>query len=404
MSADAYDLLIVGAGLAGAGLALGLRGSGLSVCLLDAAEAPRMPAPHAPLDLQVSAITAGSVRYLASVGAWPLLPATRREAMIAMDIVDAAAGGARIGFDSAALGEPWLGFISEQRALVAALHQALDDVPEVRRFAGAGLQGLRIGSAAVTAELDDGRRLRARLVAGADGVHSRVRQAAGFDVAFRPLRQAALVTHVATAQPHGSRAFQRFVRGEPVAFLPLPDGRSSIVWSGAPGRIEALMQLDDTRFGAALTEASGGRFGAVHATERRVQRPLSALAAGYAGPRCALLGDAAHAVHPMAGLGANLGLGDAATLAELLGDLPPGHDAGDPAVLRRYARWRRSENTPVITAIDGLQRLFEARRLDRLRGLGLRLTDHGAALKAFLQGRAGGIRGHLPRRMQVADY
>lgn len=392
MSAD--DVVIVGGGITGAAAAVALAGAGARVTLLDRQAPPPLPALGAALDLRVSAIHAAAADWLTRLGVWPRVPASHRAPFGAIRVWDAGSNG-RIGFDSADLGQPWLGHIVENRALVAALHERLAALPTARRLAPAQLDDWHIDTGGVHLRLADGSRLQARLLVGADGADSPLRLGAGIACHDRPYGQCALVGHVGTEKPHDAIARQRFLPTGPLAFLPLADGRCSIVWSTTPTEAARLQALPAAQFVRELEAAFEQRLGAVLTVGERAVLPLRGrLAERYVGPRLALLGDAAHVVHPMAGLGANLGLGDAAQLTGIVIEaLRGGRDPGAADGLRRYQRARRARNLPVVQAIGALHRLFGATPapLRALRGAGLRLTDHAGPLKRALTTAACGL-------------
>ena len=376
------EVLIVGGGITGAALALLLADAGVPVAVIDRAIATPMPHADQPLDLRVSAIHVAAGGLLERFGAWDRIPPACRAPFGRIEVWDAASAG-HIGFDSADIGQPWLGHIVENRALVAALHSRLAQLPAARVLAPAVWDDFDVQAdrqtGRVCLRLDDGRTLTARLLVGADGASSPLRLRAGIAAADQPFGQCALVCNVVTECPHDDTARQRFLPTGPLAFLPLADGRSSIVWSTTPqeaGRLAALPADDFTR---ELADAFGQRLGAIGAVGERAVIPLCGReAAHYVGPRLALVGDAAHVVHPLAGLGANLGLGDAAQLAaQVIDALRAGRDPGHGGLLRAYERTRRSRDLPVVRAIVGLHRLFTAGApaLRTLRGAGLLAVD-----------------------------
>ena len=263
----------------------------------------------------------------------------------------------------------------------------------------AGVQGLAVSEAQARIRLDDGRDLCAQLVIGADGAQSKCRRLLGIDAAGHAYHQDALVAHISTERPHENTAWQRFLPTGPLAFLPLPDGRSSIVWSIAHAEADRLRALDAAAFGAALTEASDSVLGAAALTTPVAAYPLRLqYAVDYVRPRAVLLGDAAHAVHPLAGQGLNLGLLDCAALAEVLeADGAPGQ-LGDYRALRRYERWRKSENLAAAAAMDGLERLFsnDNQALKGLRSVGLEAVGKLPLVKRQFARRALGLAGDVP--------
>jgi len=228
-----------------------------------------------------------------------------------------------------------------------------------------------------------------------------VRELAGIGLHQHPYRQAAIVGHVVTEKSHRQAAYQRFLSSGPLAFLPLADQRSSIVWSANAILAEELMQLPDDLFQRRLEIAFQNRLGHITSVSHREQFPLvHRHAERYVGHRIALVGDAAHTVHPLAGLGANQGLADAATLAEvLIGNADRGRDFGDQVTLRRYERWRRGENQLILNTLDGLYHLFGSGHpmITNIRCLGLNMTNRITPLKMMFLRRATGLSGDLPQ-------
>jgi 2-octaprenylphenol hydroxylase len=302
-----------------------------------------------------------------------------------------------LSFDCAEIGEPNLGFIVEGRALQWHCLQAA-------RAAGAVLietpvAAIRVAEADVAIRLGDGRELRSQLLAAADGPQSKTRGMLGIETTGHSYDQDALVAHVRTARSHENTAWQRFLATGPLAFLPLPDGRSSIVWSTERTEAARLSALDAGEFGAALTAAGGGVLGACDLTTPLASFPLKLqYSLQYARPRAVLLGDAAHVVHPLAGQGLNLGLLDCAALADVLGQAGAGGYFGEHKLLRRYERWRRSENLLAAGALDGMERLFSS--TDPLtmgvRGAGLNAVGKLPFVKRRLAQRALGLIGDVP--------
>ena len=240
----------------------------------------------------------------------------------------------------------------------------------------------------------------ANVLIAADGSDSPIRERLNFPVTEFSYGQRAVVTHVATERSHRETAWQRFLPDGPLAFLPLSDGRSSVVWSTGSEHAEALCRAGEEDFLGELHTAAGDALGRIQSSSRRASFPLRAIhASQYCRPRVALVGDAAHTVHPLAGQGMNLGLLDAAVLAEvILEALARDEDPGDLRVLRRYERRRKGENLKMLLALDGLHRLFRlsAPAMPRLRAMGLSAVDSAPLLKSLFMNEALGLRGDLP--------
>jgi 2-octaprenylphenol hydroxylase len=301
-------------------------------------------------------------------------------------------------FDAADVGEPNLGYIVENRVLQAALLDAF--VAAGGRLEAAQFVGLQIGADSVSVQTSTGT-LAARLVIGADGAQSAVRQAVGLTTDSSDYRETAIVATVATERPHERTAWQRFMRNGTLAFLPLADGTSSIVWSADNDLASKLLGTSPTGFAAELDHASDRALGETRLVSDRASFPLRRLAAHhYAAQRVALIGDAAHVVHPLAGQGVNLGLLDAAVLVELLVDARrEKEDPGALRVLRHYERWRKSEVTFMSSAIDAFDRFLAHGRgpLSRMMQKGLGWVNRNHELKRFFVSRALGTAGELPR-------
>jgi 2-polyprenylphenol 6-hydroxylase len=324
------------------------------------------------------------------------------ERMCVWDASGTAAGPGSLTFDCAELGEPNLGYIVDGSALQWQCLQSA-------RASGAVLIEGRVvaalaGDDDAMLRLHDGRELRGTLLAAADGTDSKMRELLGIDTAGHTYHQDALVAHVQTAQVHANTAWQRFLNTGPVAFLPLNDGRCSIVWSVARSEAARLRAMEPEGFSAALTEASGEALGQCTLTSKLTSYPLKLqYALDYARPRAVLLGDAAHVVHPLAGQGLNLGLLDCAALSQVLGEAGGVESYGDYKYLRRYERWRRSENIIAAAALDGLERLFSN---SDPRSVGLRTAGLGAVarmpfVKREFAQRALGLAGDVPEILKA---
>lgn len=394
------DVAVIGAGVVGLAVAALLGRAGFKVALVDALPAATFD-PAGEYDLRVYALTRASERILAAAGAWDFIAGSRHGSFRSMEVWDEGSRG-RIRFDSTMLAEAALGSIVEQNLIRHALERRIATLPDVEWLRPAALATWRADETALHLTLDDGRTFWAPLVVGADGARSRVRTLAGIGYERQDYDHHAIVCNVGHEQAHDDTARQRFLPTGPVAFLPLADARqSSIVWSTAPELAERLMALDDATFCAELTLAFEGRLGRVTGTGPRARFPLArASAASYVVPRVALIGDAAHSIHPLAGQGANLGLLDAATLADIVvAARESGADIGSLRVLRRHERWRRGENLAMQSLMTGFKDLFGASRpaLRWLRGTGLTAVDRAGPLKNLIMRRAMGLTGDLPR-------
>lgn len=396
------DVAVIGGGMVGATLAALLDGSGLRIAVVEAA-APALEWPGDSVDLRVSALTAASERMLTALGAWPAMRALGVSPFREMRVWDAAGAGA-IHFDCADIGEPRLGHIVENRVIQRVLFERLRDSAGVRMFCPATLERLAFDApgdaAGAQVELSDGTTIRARLVVAADGANSKTRTLAGIAVRGWSYDQKGVVATVATEHSHEATAWQRFLPDGPLAFLPLRDGRSSIVWSTRPDHAERLLAAEPAAFRAELAEAFAHRLGAITDVGPRAAFPLRLQHANrYIGTRLALVGDAAHSIHPLAGQGVNLGMLDAAALAEVLQKAAVnGRDIGATPVLRRYERWRKGDNLMMMLVMDGFKRLFGATAppLQVARNLGLRLTDGTPPVKNLIIRHAMGLTGDLP--------
>lgn len=399
-----FDLVVVGGAMAGAGIAAlaaaDSRTGGLRIALLEPKPAAA-PAAGEPFDLRVSALSHASRQLLVKTGAWAAVQARGvacYQRMVVWEERGDPGGRDALVFDAAELGEPDLGCIAENRAVQAALTEsALAGGVVLLRT---GLATITPGGDAIRVATADGREFRASLVVGADGADSAVRRQAGIDARATDYGQRAVVAHLRAERGHGDTAYQRFLDTGPLALLPLADGRVSLVWSTTPEVAEDLVRCDQAQFGDRVTAASAGVLGRLEATTPRASFPLRLVhARRYVADRVALVGDAAHTVHPLAGQGINLAFLDAAALVDVLGDaLEAGDDPGELRVLRRYERWRKAEALPAILLLDGLKRLFSGgdEFKSRLRRGGLGLVQSARPVKRLLMQRALGISGDVP--------
>lgn len=397
------DLLIVGAGMVGSALALALQHSGLEILLLDGS-----PLSIKPFDQQsafeprVSALSAASQRILERLGAWQGISERRLSPYSDMRVWDGSGTG-QIHFSAASVHAEVLGHIVENRVVQDGLLERLHD-SEIGLLANARLEQMRRSGDDWLLTLADGRTLRAPLVIAADGANSAVRRLTGCETREWDYLHHAIVTSVRCAQPHQATAWQRFTDEGPLAFLPLlRDGQQdwcSIVWSTTPEQAEHLMALSDEGFCAGLERAFEGRLGSVLQADPRVCVPLRQRhAKRYVAEGLALIGDAAHTIHPLAGQGVNLGFLDAAVLAEELQHAyERGERLADIRVLSRFERRRMPHNLALMAAMEGFERLFQADPLPLrwLRNSGLKWVEQLPEAKALFVRQALGLSGDLP--------
>lgn len=394
-----FDMVIIGGGIVGTTLACALRHVPVRIALIE----PSSVDSHAVeqlFDLRVSAITRASQRIFETLGVWSAMQQQRVSPFREMHVWDKAQRG-EIHFDSAELGEPLLGHIIENRVMTSSLFAALDTAENVVVFAGRSCQQIQRDQAGWHIKLNDGTVLHSILVVGADGSHSWLRQQQQIRVRGWDYDHTALVTYVKTALPHQATAWQRFLPSGPLAFLPLTEGYSSIVWSTRDAHARELQHMATQEFAQQLEQAFESRLGAIEHVGVRATFPLRFfMAEHYISEGLALVGDAAHTVHPLAGQGVNLGLADAASLAQVLVDtLRNKRPLDDIVALRRYERWRRADNLAMFVSVDGLQRLFDTEHvlLDGLRNTGMWCLNRISPLKNWIIESAMGIRGDLPK-------
>ncbi len=367
MANEQFDVIVVGGGMVGAALAARLAQVDIKVALVEA----RQPAPFDPAadyDLRVSALSGASQQFLQETGAWEYIEARRLCRYTDMRVWEDDASP-ELHFSALEMGRVSLGHIIENTLIIDALWQHLESV---RCYCPAAIAGLDVAEAQATVTLEDGTSLQTALVVAADGGRSATRALAGIETFGWSYKQQGIVAVVKTATSHESTAWQRFLHTGPLAFLPLDDGRCSIVWSATESLAGELLELGDRAFCARLTEASQGRLGEVLSCGPRAAFPLQlSQAERYVQPRLVLVGDAAHVIHPLAGQGVNLGFGDAACLAELLTEAKKARrDLGGFKLLRRYERARKAEDALMARTTDALNRLYASD--DRLLKLGRR--------------------------------
>lgn len=394
-----FDVLVIGGGVVGSVLTVALERSGFQVGLVET-KRPEPMAIDADYELRFSAISPGSQRLLANLGLWDQLPGTRIEPYYGMRVWEGN-GPATLAFEHTAVGLPELGHIVENRVIIDAAWQALG---RASVFAPASLSTMTVDTDGAHVQLEDGTTLTARLVIGAEGAGSPVRKLAGMQTAGWSYGQRCTVGNLVTEKPHQGIAWQRYIPSGPVAFLPLSDGRCSLAWHADNALAHELAELDEAAFCRRLTEASGGVLGTVQSIEHRASFPLQLMhATEYVGPRIAVIGDAAHVVHPMAGQGVNLGLMDIAVLMDVLNSAhTSGRDIGKARLLRRYQRRRKVDNLAMMGATDALKRVFgvDDTVASRARDRGIALADALMPLKQRMIREATGLTADAPTLMQ----
>lgn len=403
MNQQTFDVIIVGAGIAGSALAVALQETRYRIALIEVqglkTDWPEHKDSVADFDPRVSALTVASEKFFRSLGVWDLIEGQRLCAYQHMHVWDGD-GTAAIDFDAADINADCLGHIVENRLTVTALHQRIRQRGTVQVFAGSKVSELFEQDDLRGITLEDGQQLVAPLLVAADGAQSFIRSQAGFELREWQYGHSAIVTTVKMSEAHQATAWQRFTPEGPIAFLPLPtsDGQQhtcSIVWSALSQYADNLMTLNDEEFTEQLQRAFESRLGKVEAVGPRFSFPLTQRhAKEYIKPGIALVADAAHTIHPLAGQGINIGLKDVAALAaELQRAEQRDIELSHPSVLKRYQRQRKGDNLAMMAGMEGFKRLFAETALPVrwLRNTGMRWANRAQPVKNLLVRQAMGL-------------
>lgn len=395
------DVIIIGAGISGSTCASLLAKTGLTITILE--ESVRQIDELKPKDPRIFAISPASRKLLEQAGAWRHITQSAIGHYRAMHVWDENGIG-EIRFDSANICQPTMGYIIPYAAIADALQDVMLGSDNIRCLWSAKPKAMSRQEDGITITTEDNLDYSAKLVIAADGSQSVIRKLAGIHFNKHDYRQSALGCTVVTEQPHQEIARQRFLTHGPLAFLPMADpNESAIVWSGLPDQIQSLIDMQDDTFLIELSNAFGFELGQVNTCSKRVAFPLCrAEAESYVDERLVLVGDSAHVIHPLAGLGANLGLLDVAALVEVIQSaFDRKRDIGRSQVLRKYERWRKGENRNMLYLMDGFKYLFENQQpaIKWIRNAGLDMVDAMPIIKNVIMKRAMGLEGNLPKRL-----
>ncbi len=374
-----YDVVINGGGMVGATLAGLLAKAGRQVAVIEYAKASGFSADSA-YDLRVSAISRASQKAFIAIGAWDAMHEMRASPYESMEVWDAEGDGC-VRFDAAELGEPDIGHIIENQVIQKAVSDSLKSYENVHLYQPDSLESFSVNADLVEIMLKSGGVITANLLVGADGANSKVREIAGIDVEFDDYAQSGLVAVVSTEHHHQYTAWQRFQKTGPLAFLPLSDGSCSIVWTLPSDRADYYLSLSKNDFKKVLAEAFDHKLGNITKVGKRAAFPLrGSQAKPYVMDRIALVGDAAHTIHPLAGQGVNLGIKDVVELSKQLQDVA---DVGKIKALRRYERARRGDNLLTMRAMEGFRLLFghSANPVKKIRNVGMTLFNKTPMVK-----------------------
>ena len=395
-----YDMIIVGGGMVGATLACALGDSSLKIAVIEAHQSD-FDWPEGSHDIRVSALTHASQHIFENIGVWDSMLEDGAEAYNKMHVWDATGQG-QIHFDSIDVGQANLGHIIENRIIQKAVQTRLTDFDNIDLLMPVKLAAMEFNESAdiswgVKVTTSDGAVLTAGLLVGADGANSWVRKQADISLSSWAYHQTAVVCNVTTSESHQDACWQQFMPEGPLAFLPLADGQSSIVWSTTEDKAQSLLDMDGQHFNEELQMTFGSSLGRIRLNSERGGFPLRLRHANrYVKEHLALIGDAAHTVHPLAGQGVNLGLLDAVVLAEeIIHALEKKRDIGALSTLRRYERRRKSDNIAMLAAMDGFKRLFSNNitPLKLFRNTGLNIADKLGPVKKLMIKRAMGLMG-----------
>lgn len=367
-----FDLIIVGAGLAGASLAAALRSSRLKIAVIES----RPPAQCPGWDSRIYAISPTNADFLSEIGAWQHLDTHRLTPVYDMQIRGDAGG--ELSFSAYDCGLRELAWIVESGLMQRELWETIKRQHNLTLICPASPSAIDVTDDVATLTLDDGRTLTARLVVAADGARSWVREQVGIEAKTTPYEEKGVVANFRCEKPHRNTAYQWFRPDGILAYLPLPDHMISIVWSTPHAHADELVSLGADALCDRVAEAAGHQLGALELVTEAAAFPLRLMrVSNPTAPRIALIGDAAHAIHPLSGHGINLGYQDAKVLAGLLADLPAWRDPGEAAILGAYARARAEETTLLQSTTHALNRLFKPDNslLSGIRNLGLNLTN-----------------------------
>lgn len=402
---QSVDIAIVGGGMVGLALAAAFKDTDLRIAVIES-RVPDSELADLP-DVRVSALSRSSENILRNLGAWNGIVERRAAPYSAMEVWEQDSF-ARIEFDAQKLAQPDLGHIVENRVIQLSLLEQVKKQSNVSLFMPAQCSSMAVGESEAWLTLDNGHALTAKLVVGADGANSWVRKQQDIPLTHWDYGHSAVVANIWTAETHDRVARQIFTPQGPLAFLPMGESNmSSIVWSTEPNRAESLVSMSDEEFNKSLTAEFDARLGLCEVVGQRFAFPLKMrYARDFAVERVALVGDAAHTIHPLAGQGVNLGLLDAASLAQEVMTLwRKGEDIGTKRNLRSYERWRKSEAAKMIAAMQGFKDLFAgdnpAKKLAR--GIGMALVGQLPGAKDEIMKRALGLKGNLPALAQYHE-